>query len=277
MTELSRVERRVLAGVACDDRGIDDGRTPLVFLHGLTFDRTMWGPALAELERLDPCRRALVFDLPGHGASEVWASYGVESVAEAVHRAVEAGGLESPVLVGHSLSAIVASVYASRYPASGVINVDQSLQTAPFRALLQSLGDQLRGPGFSDLWPHILASMHVDLLPPASQDLVRSSCRPDQDLVLGYWREVLETPAEQIEALMLQGLHELRGKGLPYLFITSTEPDPVYREWLLGVLPQADIDVWPGTGHFPHLARPTDFAGLLDATTTWPAVGTTPT
>lgn len=179
---------RALAGLACDDRGVADERTPLVLLHGLTFDRTMWAPALAELEGLDPQRRALVIDLPGHGASEAWPAYGLESVAEAVHRAVQEAGLDAPVLVGHSLSAIVASVYASRYPTGGVVNVDQPLQIAPFAAVVQSMSEQLRGPQFVEIWPHILASMHLELLPLASQDLVRSTCRPEQHLVLGYWR-----------------------------------------------------------------------------------------
>ena len=140
----------------------NDDRPALVLLHGLTFDRTMWASALDELRAIDPDRRALAFDLPGHGTSAPQVSYSVESVAEAVHHAVNEVGLVAPVMVGHSLSAIVATVYASRYPASGVINVDQSLQTAPFSVLLQSMAEQLRGPGFVDVWPHILASMHIE-------------------------------------------------------------------------------------------------------------------
>jgi pimeloyl-ACP methyl ester carboxylesterase len=44
-------------------------RPPLVLLHGLTFDRSLWRPSLAELRRIDPGRRVLALDLPGHGAS----------------------------------------------------------------------------------------------------------------------------------------------------------------------------------------------------------------
>ena len=38
------------AGLAADIAGHADRRPPLVFLHGLTFDRTMWRPALIELQ-----------------------------------------------------------------------------------------------------------------------------------------------------------------------------------------------------------------------------------
>jgi pimeloyl-ACP methyl ester carboxylesterase len=85
------------------------------------------------LQRIDPGRRVLALDLPGHGESPDWTSYDIESVADGVHRAVEQAQLQSPVVVGHSISAVIATVYAARYPSSGVINVDQSLQVAPFR------------------------------------------------------------------------------------------------------------------------------------------------
>src|SRR5690348_9950737 len=127
---------RNLAGLAVDDVGETDVRPPLVLLHGLTFDRTMWRPALMELGRVDPGRRSLAVDLPGHGDSPGWDRYDVESVAEGVHRAVEEAGLSAPVIVGHSLGAIIAGVYAGRFATSGVVNVDQPLQTAAFAGFL---------------------------------------------------------------------------------------------------------------------------------------------
>ena len=105
---------RTLAGLAADDYGQSDDRPPLVLLHGLTFDRSLWRPALAELCRIDPGRRVLALDLPGHGESPGWPSYDVESVAQGVHRAVEEAGLQSPVVVGHSIAAVIATVYAAR-------------------------------------------------------------------------------------------------------------------------------------------------------------------
>ena len=119
---------RTLAGLAADDYGDSDHRPPLVLLHGLTFDRSMWRPALAELHGIDPGRRVLALDLPGHGESPAWSSYDIEGVADGVHRAVDEAELESPVVVGHSIAAVIAGVYAARYPTSGVINVDQPLQ-----------------------------------------------------------------------------------------------------------------------------------------------------
>jgi hypothetical protein len=33
----------------------------------------------------------------------------------------------------------------------------------------------------------------------------------------------------------------------------------------------ASVDAWPGTGHFPHLAWPADFARVLAETGAWAA------
>lgn len=60
---------RTFAGLAGDFDGVVDLRPPLVFLHGMTFDRSTWAPVLNELDRIDPDRRILNLDLPGHGQS----------------------------------------------------------------------------------------------------------------------------------------------------------------------------------------------------------------
>ena len=255
-----------LAGMAADDYGHSDDRPPLVLLHGLTFDRSMWRPSLAELQRADPGRRALALDLPGHGASPGWPSYDIESLAGGVHRAVEEAGLHAPVVVGHSMAGIIATAYAARYPSRGVVNVDQPLQVAPFAGFVQSLAGQLRGPDFPAIWQRFAASMHAELLPAAAQELVRSSSQPRQDLVLAYWREVLDQPASELAAFAAALLDAVRSADVPYLVVAGAAQEPGYEAWLSTVLPQAIVTVWPGSGHFPHLAHPDRFARCLAAT-----------
>lgn len=262
----------MFGGLAGELEGEPDQRPPLVLLHGLAFDRTMWDPARNALRAIDPGRHALVLDLPGHGRSPGWPSYDLDSIVDGVHQAVGDAQLRSPVLVGHSYSAIVASAYASRHPARGVINVDQWLQVKPFAELVQSLAAQLRGPGFPAAWQIFHGSMHAELLPPAARELVRSTCNPRQDLVTGYWREVIDTPAEEMAERAETGMAAARASRMPYLFIAGREPEPEYRAWLQEMLPQVRIAVWPGSGHFPHLAHPGRFAKCVARTGQWAIV-----
>ncbi len=257
------VEAQALPALVGEHSGSPDRRPPLVLLHGLTFDRSLWNPVLAELHRIDPGRRVLALDLPGHGESPDWPSYEIERVADGVHCAVEQAQLETPVVVGHSISAVIATLYAARYPTCAVVNVDQSLRVAPFASLVRSLADKLRGPNFPAVWEMFAASMQIELLPGSAQKLVRSISRPQQELVLGYWQQLLDRPTDEIVDLAAAALAALRDRGIPYLLVAGNTLEPGYQQWLSEKLPQVEIVVWPGSGHFPHLAHPERFAGRL--------------
>lgn len=129
--------------------GQADGRPPLVLLHGPAFDRSTWQPALAELCVADPGRQVLALDLPGHGDSPPLRRYDIDSVLAAVHEAVRWTRLDSPVVVGHAMAAVIATAYAARYPARGIVNVNQWLRAEPPEAPGTWVADEIRGGGFA--------------------------------------------------------------------------------------------------------------------------------
>ncbi|GAB3296272.1 alpha/beta fold hydrolase [Pseudoclavibacter terrae] len=86
-----------------------EAQTPIVLLHGVGLDRTMWTP-VAEL--LGP--RAVALDLPGHGAqSPLRTPTSLADFAADVERRLPDGPIH---LVGFSLGALVAQHIASRAP-----------------------------------------------------------------------------------------------------------------------------------------------------------------
>lgn len=260
------MEERHLAGLAGVLDGGPDGRAPLVLLHGLTFDRAMWQPALDALGRIDPGRQVLALDLPGHGGSPAWPRYDIDSIAAAVQEAVTTARLHDPVVVGHSMAAVIATVYAARYPAHGVVNVDQPLQVAPVPQARQAACRPDPRRGFAAAWQVFEDSMHMELLPPQARRLLRPVSHVRQDVVAGYWREAIDRPAQELATDIKAALAKIRAAGTGYLFTTGHEAGPAYRRWLSQVLPQATIQIWPGSGHFPHLAHPERFAACLAAT-----------
>ncbi len=249
--------------------GRPDNRPPLVLLHGLTFDRRMWQPAVDALRRRDPGRQVLALDLPGHGGSPAQPSCDLEDVAAAVASAVKDAGLDVPVIVGHSMAAIVATVFAASHTARGVVNVDQTLDTA-FVHMLQANREAVVGPGFSRMWPALLSSMRIDLLSDDAQRLL-STEPPRQDVVLAYWRQALELPATEIQSRIDQGLATLKQRRVPYMVIAGHEYDAGYAAWLRDALPEATLTIFPSSGHFPHLADPDRFADCLASTGQWAA------
>ena len=95
--------------LAYDDEGAG---TPVVFLHGLTFDRRTWRPII---ERLDGSVRSIAIDLPAHGDSG-GAPAQLDEFAAQVHELLGSLAVDRPIVVGHSMSGGLASFYAAAYP-----------------------------------------------------------------------------------------------------------------------------------------------------------------
>jgi pimeloyl-ACP methyl ester carboxylesterase len=232
-----------------------------VFLHGLTFDRHMWDAAVAGLPA---GARALTPDLPGHGCTPPLESHRVEDVVAHVHDAVLRAGLDSPVVVGHSIGALLATVYASRHPVSAVVNVDQPLAPpAPFLRGVLGLEAQLRGPGFDDVWGMFQASMRIERVPSELRGLLRAGERASQDVVLSYWADVFELGVDAIVELLDDTLDAVRRSGVPYIAMYGDPITSELRAWVGERLPAAEIHVWPVGHHFPHLADADRFGGVL--------------
>ncbi|HEY8819317.1 MAG TPA: alpha/beta hydrolase, partial [Candidatus Limnocylindrales bacterium] len=194
------------AGLSADDLGQSDDRPPLVLLHGLTFDRRMWRPALTELARIDPGRRILSLDLPGHGESPKSGPYAMTAVVDRVHSAITAAHLEAPVIVGHSIAAGTATFYAAMHPNRGVIAVEGTFSVGPFAAMAQSLEPMLRGAAFADTWSRITANVfRLDEVSPDVRDLVVATSSPRQEIVLGYWQDLFERSAQELDAMVEMG------------------------------------------------------------------------
>ncbi len=259
----------VIGSLAGDDSGESDTGPALVLLHGLTFDHRTWAPALEALRTLQPTRRVLALDLPGHGESPGWPSYPMDAVMKTIHQSVLVAGIEAPVMVGHSLGAVVASVYATRYPTRGVVNVDQPLDVAPFMRLLQSVRAPLEGPRFPMVWARMVESFHLERLSPADRHKIEEESNPRQDLVVGYWREALDTPPETFTQMVIEGIEHGRERGRPYTIVAGEPLELAEADWLERVFPEATVVVLPGSGHFPHIAHPEQFAETLAATSTW--------
>ena len=235
-------------------------RSPFVLLHGLTFDRRMWGPVLRALPE---DREALALDLPGHGGSPGLGRPGLSPVVEAVHDAIREAGIESPIIVGHSIGGPIAAIYASRYPASGVVSVDAPIHLEPFARWVRGIRAQLEGPGFDELWSAVRRSWRLDLVPAAYGDLLRGGARAPRELFIAYQADLLQRPLEHAIRWRDNGLAVLREKCTPYVSLHARPVEPEERGLLKRLLPHAQIVEWPVGHHFPHLADPERFAALL--------------
>ncbi|MHB1739428.1 MAG: alpha/beta fold hydrolase [Actinomycetes bacterium] len=234
---------------------------PVVFVHGITEDRRAWDPVVPLLADRFRCLR---LDLRGHGESPPAEDYSALAMASDIAEVVQAAGAGvPPLLVGHSLGAIVATAYATAAPVRGVVNVDQSLRLGDFARGLQPLAPMLQGPGFPDAISAIFASLGVDRLPERERayvDAQHVSAR--RDVVLGVWDQVLTSTPEELTTIAEALASSVT---VPYLAIHGCDPGPGYQQWLTGLLPSATVELWVGDGHYPHLVEPERFAARVTA------------
>jgi len=257
----NRASRVRWSGLAGREHGdASSAERSFVFLHGLTFDRQMWDTVL---DALPADQHAIALDLPGHGASESMHRHSLALVVDEIHDAVLEAEIEDPIVVGHSIGAVIASMYAIKYDAAAVVNVDSPLRIEAFARLMQSLAPRLMGDAFPETWAMFRESMHIERVPPSGQALLRAGDHAPQRLVLSYWADLLELTVDELVDMVEEQLFLARSSGLPYLALYGNPIDAEERIWLNARMPQAELVVWPVGHHFPHLAQPAGFASLI--------------
>lgn len=234
---------------------LDGTGTPVVFLHGLTFDRRAWRPII---DRLEGAVQGFAIDLPAHGESGGKPA-DLADAADRVHRLLESLGVHRPVVVGHSMSAGIAAIYAATYPTLGFAAVDQAMEILPFAQLLHQLEPLLRGPGFHQAWQKFEESLGLDLLPEPTRSQVLATHQVKQDVVLGYWDQVLRTDPAELQAWIDALMSAVTAPCLAVFGRPLTEGEQLRFDRL----PDVRIEVWPDSGHFVHLIDPDRFARTL--------------
>ena len=135
------------------------GPLPLVLIHGAGGSHLVWPPQIRRLEGAD----TFALDLPGHGKSEGAGASRIEAYAEQVRGFLQAVGLESAVLMGHSMGGAVAQTMALDYPeivrALVLVGTGARLRVAPaileglrsnFEATVSLIADWAHGPGATE-------------------------------------------------------------------------------------------------------------------------------
>jgi 3-oxoadipate enol-lactonase len=79
--------------------------TPIIFLHGVGSDKSVWEPQLA---RFGNSRRAVAFDYPGYGESELSENATRDDFATAILAAMDMLEIEKAHICGLSLGGVIA-------------------------------------------------------------------------------------------------------------------------------------------------------------------------
>jgi 3-oxoadipate enol-lactonase len=101
---MSAVET-ALGRVGVAETGTGTGGIPLVLLHGVGSDKSVWAP---QLEHFGSARRTVAFDYPGYGESSFQQGAARDEFAATILQAMTAMGIERAHICGLSLGGVVA-------------------------------------------------------------------------------------------------------------------------------------------------------------------------
>jgi pimeloyl-ACP methyl ester carboxylesterase len=102
------------AFAATGGRPFDVAQPTVVFIHGAGMDHTVW--ALQTRYFAHHGRSVLAVDLPGHGRTGGALLHSIPDMASWIVRVLDAAGVQSAALVGHSMGALVAVEFAASAP-----------------------------------------------------------------------------------------------------------------------------------------------------------------
>ena len=231
--------------------------TPIVFLHGVGSDKSVWRP---QLDHFSATRRAVAFDYPGYGDSDPAPKRtSRDDYAAAILSAMDGLGIERAHVCGLSLGGVVAIAmhHAASARCASLILADSFAVHPDGRAIYdRSIAAS------SDL--RAMAEARVDVLLAQPADLeVR--------------REVVDTMARidpaayriGAEAVWLADQRDRAARiDVPTLVLCGSEDKvtpPSLSEELTRLIPGARIQLIPRAGHIANLEKPDAFNRAVEA------------
>jgi 3-oxoadipate enol-lactonase len=238
------------------DSGVGD-KTPIVFLHGVGSDKSVWRPQLDAFARE---RRAIAFDYPGYGDSDP-APEGTtrEDYAEAVLSGMRDLGIARAHICGLSLGGVVAiALHAADPDACASLILADTFAVHPDG---QAIYDRSVAAS-EDM--RALAEGRVDVL------LAQPAAPAVRTEVVGTMAKI-HPAAFRIgaEAVWLADqrdrVHEIR---VPTLVICGAQDhvtSPALSHELTRLIPGARFEQIEGAGHLTNLEKPEEFNTLVGA------------
>lgn len=227
------------AGLAFQEsRPPDAAPLPLVLLHGAGGTHRHWAEELRSL----PGRRVIALDLPGHGASPGPSLRSIPEYAQRVLSALDALGIPSAALAGHSMGGAIALTIALEVPsrAAALVLVATGARLRVSSAVLETTAD-----------PALLAAAAEGMCAYAFGSLGGAAARREfTEELLATAPGVAHGDFSACDAFdVMARLREIRA---PTLVICGTEDrltKPKYSEFLRDGISGARLELVPGAGH----------------------------
>lgn len=240
-------------------------RAPVVLLHALSLDSSMWAAQSRALrERGHP---VIAPDQRGFGGTPLGdASPSLDVVVDDLARDLDARRLDRVVLVGASLGGYVAMSFLRRHPRRVA-----ALALVSTRAAADTERESAERHRFAALITD--PETRGAVLAATTPRLVGATTRAERPAVVAAVRAVAEAAAPESIAWAQRAIAGrpdafpvLRAAGVPALVVAGAEDELIDRaeaERMAAALPRGRLVVIPGAGHLAPLEAPAAVTGAL--------------
>jgi pimeloyl-ACP methyl ester carboxylesterase len=261
-TEIRLQEVSLETGVTLEyaEKGHGKGQV-IIFLHGYT---DSWYSYSRVLELLPPRFHGYALSQRGHGDSDKPVSgYSMQNFADDVIAFMDHFGIHRAVIVGHSMSSVIAQRIAIDYPErikklvmiGPIANPDSSAMLLDFLAYVNTLEDPI-DPAF------VIDFQVSTLYNPVPQEFLETVVNESLKVPILVWQQALAGMTA------VNHLGELPSITTP-TFIFWGDKDSVfpYEDQLpiIQAMPDAMFMVYPDTGHGLHWEKPEQFVQDLES------------
>lgn len=231
--------------------------TPILFLHGVGSDKSVWSPQIAHFGRE---RRALALDYPGYGESSPWPGAGRDEFAAACVAAMDALGIDQAHVCGLSLGGVVAIAMHDIAPerCASLLLADSFAVHPDGEGIYRRSVEASR-----DLGMRALAEARVDMLlggeasPALRGEVIETMAAIDPDAyrrgAAAVW---LADQRDRAAAI-----------AVPTLVLVGSEDritPPALSEELAALVPGAELRTIDAAGHLANIEQPANFNAIVD-------------
>jgi 3-oxoadipate enol-lactonase len=232
-----------------------DAETPILFLHGVGSDKSVWRP---QLDHFRGRRTAIAIDYPGYGDSELRDGATRDDYARAALAALDAMDRERAHVCGLSLGGVVAIAMHALAPERCVSMVlaDTFAVHPDGRGIYdRSVAGSADMRAFAEARADFLLGQPAD--PAVRSEVVDTMSRIDPSAYrIGAEAVWLADQRDRVRAI-----------DVPTLIICGDQDKPTppaLSEELHAMIPNSRLEIIAGAGHLTNLEKPAEFNRLLD-------------
>ncbi len=236
-----------LDGAKIHYKSYGKGSEAVVLVHGWGCNLNHWRDQIPDLSKRG---RVLALDLPGHGQSDKpEISYTMDLFAHAIDAVMRDAKVDRAVVVGHSMGTPVARQFYRKYPqkTAAIVIVDGGLRPFGTKEMREQFMAMFRAPNYKETSAQMLAQMSGSLSA-ADKERVNSSFGSTPQKVL----------LSAMESMNQDSLYGPDKMNVPVLAIMAKSPfwPPDTEQFLRGLAPDLEYQMWEGVGHFLMMEKP---------------------